>query len=384
MGRWFTLPVAQQPEWGDPWLLEKVRKDLTALTPLVDAASVTRLRSLLARVATGRMRMVQAGDCAEDPAACGREDVRAKAGMLDVLADVMRVNSGMPVLRVGRMAGQLAKPRSQPTERIGDVELPAYRGPLVNAPEFEAAARAADPLRMIAGYRLSRTVLAHLDGLGRGAGAPDTDAVWTSHEALLLDYELPLLRRTEPGELFLTSTHLPWIGERTRRLDGAHVRLLAAVANPVACKVGPTMTAGELLRLCEVLDPLREPGRLTLVSRIGADGVHDVLPGLVRAVRAAGHPVIWLCDPVHGNTVRAANGRKTRVVASVVRELEGFQDSVLAEGGLAGGVHLEATPDPVAECVWTADQQPGEPYTTLCDPRLNLTQAVDVVSAWRA
>lgn len=384
LGPWLALPAEQQPEWRDTWLLDRVRDDLLARPGLVGARDTARLRALLGQVVAGRQRIVQAGDCAEDPAECTPEHVRAKAAMLDDLAGAMQAGSDRAVLRIGRMAGQFAKPRSQPTERIGDLELPAYRGPMVNAPGPDARSRTPDPLRLLDGYRLSDAVLTALAADGRGPDAGDDDVVWSSHEALLLDYELPLLRRLESGELLLASTHLPWIGERTRQPDGAHVQLLAKVVNPVACKVGPGMTPDELLRLCATLDPQRAPGRLTLISRMGAELVHETLPPLVRAVRAAGHPVIWLCDPMHGNTVRAADGRKTRIVASVVRELEGFQDAVLAEHGVAGGLHLEATPHAVAECVWGPGDEPGTPYTTLCDPRLSLTQARQVVSTWRA
>ncbi|WBB81904.1 3-deoxy-7-phosphoheptulonate synthase [Micromonospora sp. WMMD882] len=383
--RWLSPPAAQQPRWPDPVALARVHTDLATGPGLVDAGSVARLRALLAEVSAGRMRVVQAGDCAEDPAECGAEHVRAKVGMLDALAGVLRDHCERPVARIGRLAGQFAKPRSSPTELVEGRELPAYRGPMVNG--TGPGERTPDPERLRAGHHLARSVLAHLADAGRGAdvpGLPDESVVWVSHEALLLDYEAPLLRRAPGGGLFLSSTHLPWIGDRTRQLDGAHVRLLAAVVNPVACKVGPSIGADELVRLCAALDPGREPGRLTLVARFGADLVRTALPPLVRAVRRAGHPVVWLCDPMHGNTVRAADGRKVRLVGALVREVEGFQDVMLAEHGLAGGVHLEATPNDVAECRWRADEVPDKPYTTLCDPRLNLPQAVDVVSAWWA
>jgi 3-deoxy-7-phosphoheptulonate synthase len=208
--------------------------------------------------------------------------------------------------------------------------------------------------------------------------------VWTSHEALLLDYEIPMLRRDEEGRLALASTHWPWIGERTRQIDGAHVALLADVVNPVACKVGPRLQAAELLALCERLDPRREPGRLTLIARMGADVLADLLPPLVWAVRAAGHPVIWLIDPMHANTVTTSDGVKTRFVDTLIREVRAFQIAVRAAGGIAGGIHLETTPDDVTECVCAefGIERIGEKYTTLCDPRLNPRQAISVVSAW--
>lgn len=215
---------------------------------------------------------------------------------------------------------------------------------------------------------------------------PISSPVWTSHEALLLDYEIPMLRTDENGRLFLGSTHWPWIGDRTRQLDGAHVSLLAEVSNPVGCKVGRTMEPGELLALCERLDPDREPGRLTLISRMGADRILDRLPRLVEAVRDAGHPVVWLTDPMHGNTVTAPDGNKTRYVETVSHEVRRFQEAVIGAGGVCGGLHLETTPNDVTECVsCEADLgHVGDKYTTFCDPRLNPQQAVSVVSTWNA
>ncbi|MFI8874984.1 3-deoxy-7-phosphoheptulonate synthase [Streptomyces sp. NPDC055243] len=378
------LAAEQQPVWRDRWLLDRVRANLRDRPGLVTAEDTARLLALLGEVVTGDRRILQAGDCAEDPAECTTPGVRRTLRLLDELAGVMREGTGREVLRIGRLAGQFAKPRSQPVDRVGGLELPAYRGPMVNAPEADQVAREPDPRRLLTGYDLSRTVQSAVAAQGRGPAADAASAVWTSHEALLLDYERPLLRRLDDGGLLLASTHLPWIGERTRQLDGAHVHLLSRVVNPVACKVGPSMTTGELLALCAALDPGRTPGRLTLITRMGTARVRDRLPELVRAVRAAGHPVIWLCDPMHGNTVRAADGRKTRIVAALIDEAEAFQDVVLAERGVAGGLHLEATAQPVAECVWAPDDLPGAPYTTLCDPRLNLTQARHLALAWHA
>jgi 3-deoxy-7-phosphoheptulonate synthase len=220
------------------------------------------------------------------------------------------------------------------------------------------------------------------DGL---RAADDGRVVWTSHEALLLDYELPMLRRDSLGRLWLASTHWPWIGNRTNQIDGAHVALLASVINPVACKVGPEMDTGTLLALCERLDPQREKGRLTLISRMGAHRVADRLPPLVAAVRAAGHPVVWLSDPMHGNTVTAPNGLKTRFLDTIEREIQDFQCAVRGGGGVIGGLHLETTPDEVVECVaHSVDiDQVGDKYTSFCDPRLNPWQAVAVISAWQ-
>lgn len=376
-------PVArQQPQWGGSAEVERVRDVLATLPPLVETESLGRLRDLLAEVAAGQAQVVQAGDCAEDPAECTPGDGERKAGLLGALAGVMGAITHRPVVRVGRIAGQYAKPRSAPTEVVGGVEIPVYRGHMVNGPEPDPEARRPDPRRMLSGYRAASRLMAGLCPTPRARVDPP---VWTSHEALLLDYEIPMLRPDREGRLALTSTHWPWIGERTRQLGGAHVALLAEVVNPVACKVGPRMTLPELLGLCERLDPGKEPGRLTLIARMGADAVTDLLPPLVRAVRAAGHPVIWLVDPMHGNTVTTADGRKTRVVETIVREVTAFQDAVRAAGGVPGGIHLETTPDPVTECVDAANDtdRVGDRYTTLCDPRLNPRQAMSVVSAWR-
>ncbi|MFD7905848.1 3-deoxy-7-phosphoheptulonate synthase [Kitasatospora sp. NPDC059722] len=379
-----SLPVVQQPDWAGHPELGPVRAELASLPPLVTVEDTDVLRTLLAEAAVGRIQIIQSGDCAEDWAEATPGDVARKAGLLEVLAGVMRMTSHKPVLRVGRLAGQYAKPRSKPTETVGDVELPVYRGHMVNSPEPDAELRRPDPKRMLTGYQSAREVVGLLGWNGRDRRTrPDTPA-WTSHEALLLDYELPMLRTQPDGRLLLGSTHWPWIGERTRQVDGAHVAMLAAVANPVACKVGPTMTADELLALCAKLDPERTPGRLTLIARMGADTVGERLPDLVRAVRLAGHPVVWLTDPMHGNTVSGPGGLKTRLVTTVVKEVVDFHRAVTCAGGTAGGIHLETTPDEVTECVADRDRlhEVGGKYTSFCDPRLNPRQAVSVVSAW--
>ncbi|MFG2147884.1 3-deoxy-7-phosphoheptulonate synthase [Streptomyces sp. NPDC048696] len=380
-----TFPAAQQPDWAGHPELERVREQLASLPPLVDAADVDGLHARLAAVAAGKAQVIQSGDCAEDWAETGHGDVARKVGLLEMLAGVMRMASHKPVVRVGRLAGQYAKPRSRPTENVGGVELPVYRGHMVNAPEPHPELRRPDPARMLTGYQSAYAVMELLGwSAARRGRIPYDTPVWTSHEALLLDYESPLVRRQEDGRLLLTSTHWPWIGERTRQVDGAHVALLAAVANPVACKVGPGMTAGDLLALCDALDPLRTPGRLTLIARMGADRVGERLPGLVAAVRAAGHPVAWLTDPMHGNTVSAPEGLKTRLVDTVVREVVEFHHAVTAAGGVTGGMHLETTPDAVTECVTDPERlhEVGDKYMSFCDPRLNPRQAVAVASAW--
>ncbi len=377
-------PALQQPEWGDVSQVQRMREELAACPALVDAEDVRTLRSLLARVAAGEAYVVQAGDCAEDPAECAMSDVVRKTGLLDVLAGVMKMNTHKPVVRVGRIAGQFCKPRSKPTEWVRGIELPAYRGHLVNSPEPDPEGRRPNPERLLVCYWAANTVMNHLGWRNPSWQSRADPPVWTSHEALLLDYEVPMLRRNEQGRLLLSSTHWPWIGERTRQVDGVHVAVLADVVNPVACKVGPAMEVDELLALCERLDPRREKSRLTLIARMGAEAAADRLPPLVTAVQAAGHPVIWLTDPMHGNTITAPDGLKTRFLETVVREVQNFQSAVSASGGVAGGLHLETTPDDVTECVLNESYvaQVGDKYTSFCDPRLNPQQAVSVVSAW--
>ncbi|MEU9377406.1 3-deoxy-7-phosphoheptulonate synthase [Streptomyces sp. NPDC048255] len=382
---WKSLNAGQQPDWPDGAVLEEVREELRDAPALVRGEDVHALRALLARVAAGEIQVVQAGDCAEDPDDATRGSVARRAALLDVLAGVMKARSHKPVLRVGRLAGQFGKPRSSSTEIINGVELSSYRGHMVNSPEPDPELRRPDPNRLLSGYRAAADVMELLGWQGESGPSGAEAPVWTSHEALLLDYEGPMLRTEPDGSQLLTSTHWPWIGERTREIDGAHVAFFASLANPVATKVGPKTTPAQLLELCERLDPRREPGRLTLISRMGAGTAAEKLPELVRAVRAAGFPVIWLCDPMHGNTVSAPDGIKTRFVETVVQEVEEFQNAVSDNGGIAGGLHLETTPESVRECVADASRfgELGEKYTSFCDPRLNLQQAMEVASAWR-
>ncbi|QNP70438.1 3-deoxy-7-phosphoheptulonate synthase [Streptomyces roseirectus] len=372
-------PAKQQPAWDDPAQLERVRDELVRRPALVATEDVRELRAALAQVAAGKALVVQSGDCAEDPAECTVAHVARKTAVLDLLAGALKMTAHQPVVRIGRIAGQFAKPRSSDTERVDGVELPVFRGHMVNSPEPDGDSRRPDPLRLLTGYMAAAEIMEHLGWHGpRNRVEPP---VWTSHEALLVDYEIPMLRRDRDGRLLLASTHMPWIGERTRQVDGAHVALLAEVVNPVGCKVGPKMERDELLALCEKLDPEREPGRLTLIARMGAGTVAAALPPLVTAVREAGHPVVWLTDPMHGNTVTTPAGVKTRHTETVEREIAEFQAAVRAAGGVAGGLHLETTPDDVVECVANSGCRTGR-YTSHCDPRLNPGQAVAVTSAW--
>lgn len=377
-------PAQQQPQWRDDTELQYVRQELESRPALVDANAVYLLRSVLAEVSCGERHVVQAGDCAENPEECTADHVARKVRLLNILAEVMKINTRKPVVLVGRMAGQFGKPRSKPTEQIGSLELPVYRGHMVNSPEPDPVKRQPDPQHLLSCYQMASEVVDHLGWRTPSKQLSINLPVWTSHEALLLDYEIPMLRRDNDGRLFLASTHWPWIGERTRQVDGAHVALLANVVNPVACKVGPSTMVSELLSLCERLDPGRESGRLTLITRMGAEVVADLLPPLIEAVRAEGHPVIWLCDPMHANTVTTPNGLKTRFVEKLVREIQNFQGAVRASDSTAGGLHLETTPDDITECVPNESNidQASTIYTSLCDPRLNPRQAVSVVSAW--
>jgi 3-deoxy-7-phosphoheptulonate synthase len=380
----WSLPAQQQPRWEGPTDVVKVRQRLANCEPLVRAEDVAELRSLLATVANGDAYVVQSGDCAEDPDECDPRSVLHKAALLDVLAGTMTLAAHRPVLRVGRMGGQFSKPRSSDTELVGEVELPSYRGHMVNRPAASSEDRRPDPANMLTGYWASRQVMRHLGWCGGERPSAFEAPVWTSHEALLLDYEVPMTRRQDDGSLLLTSTHWPWVGLRTGQPEGAHVSLLASVTNPVGCKIGPQAEISTVLWLAERLDPDRVPGRLTFITRMGAAAAAAELPRLVAEVRAAGHPVIWLCDPMHANTVHAPSGLKTRYLTDVLAEVRAFQRAVRAGGGQPGGLHIEATPHDVEECVFdeaTVDQL-GPNYASFCDPRLNPEQALLVTSAW--
>ncbi|MBR7837616.1 3-deoxy-7-phosphoheptulonate synthase [Actinospica durhamensis] len=380
-----SRPALQQPCWADPVAALEAVRDLSGRAPLVRPGDIRALRERLAEVALGAGCVAQTGDCAEDPQETSPTDVSRRVAVLDLLARGMAPFDHGSVVRVGRIAGQYCKPRSNSVEHVGGQALEPYRGHLVNRPEPTSRRRRCEAANLLECHDAAGRIM---DLLGwRGASAPRAAGpVWTSHEALALDYELPSVRPDGAGGLVLTSTHFPWIGERTRQHDGAHVALLAAVENPVGCKLGPGTEPEEALRLCALLDPHREPGRLTLVARMGADKVTERLPRLVEAVRAAGHPVIWLCDPMHGNTVTTPDGTKTRYLERVVAEIRGFRRAVAEGGGVAGGLHLESTPEAVTECVEDADRvaEASGKRTTLCDPRLNPRQAARVAAAWNA
>jgi 3-deoxy-7-phosphoheptulonate synthase len=398
---WAGLPAAHQPQWQHHPAYPRTLDTLASAAPLVSAAEVAQLRRSLAAVAAGQARMLQIGDCAESFYECTRWHTSAKLALLDRLADGLAGRTGQPVVRVGRIGGQYAKPRSNPTEMLGGIEIPVFRGHLINSEVPTRAARQHDPRRMLWAYEASAKVLPWVAshragstgrvGTGRaGTGRTGTESVdsgpWASHETLVIDYEGSLVR-TDPasGSRFLGSTHLPWIGERTRQPDAAHVQLLAGLDNPVGCKIGPGVEVAEVLRLCQLLDPDRIPGRLLLIIRMGRDAVERALPGIVAAVRGAGHPVVWLCDPMHGNTVTSAAGLKTRHLADILAEARGFRGVLERQRQHAGGLHLEVAAADVTECVGgavTDDETLHARYTTLCDPRLNPEQAFQLLEGW--
>jgi 3-deoxy-7-phosphoheptulonate synthase len=427
---WRGHPALQQPDWPDQARLDEVRAQITRMPPLVFAGEARNLLDQLAEVAAGRAFLLQAGDCAESFYDHTAINIREKLKVILQMAAVLTYAASLPVVKLGRIAGQFVKPRSQPTEDLDGLVLPAFRGHIVNGEEPTEEARTPDPDRMLQGYHQAASTLNLLRAFTKGGFADLTQVhawtqefvanspegrrydllateierglrfmraigvdmrnpalhqvdVWTSHEALLLDYEEALTRRDSlTGKWYDCSAHFVWVGERTRQVDGAHVRFLAGVHNPVGVKLGPSATPRDALALCETLNPERIPGRLTLVTRLGAAQVGELLPPIVRAVRDAGHPVVWVCDPMHGNTFLTANGLKTRDFGNIMAEIEGFFAVHHAEGTWPGGVHLEIAGDDVTECLGGSDalseEQLDTAYTTLCDPRLNARQSLDL------
>ncbi|MQA79928.1 MAG: phospho-2-dehydro-3-deoxyheptonate aldolase [Streptosporangiales bacterium] len=389
---WEGLPAEQQPHWRYHAEYLRTREALAAAPSLVTVAELDTLRRNLATVAAGRALLLQAGDCAESLAECMSDHTAAKLAVLNGLADRLAAGAEAPVVRIGRIGGQFAKPRSQPVEWHDGRELPVFRGHLVNSDVPTRAAREHDPSRMLLGYQASARVLRMLreDRLRRTAGTAVATAgigsgPWASHEALVIDYEGSAIRTGPGGGSFLGSTHLPWIGERTRQPNSAHVRLLSAMDNPVGCKLGPSTQVTDLLRLCELLDPDRVPGRLVLIARMGVAHIAETLPPLVTAVRRAGHPAVWLSDPMHGNTVRTGDGVKTRHLSDLVDEVLACRAILERSGVHPAGLHLEVAADDVTECVGgkvSGEEMVQRRYTTLCDPRLNPEQAHELVEAW--
>lgn len=428
---WRAHEATQLPSWPDPSVAQEVRAELSKLPPLVFAGEARRLTRALAQVADGRAFLLQAGDCAESFDDFSADAIRDKLKVILQMAVVLTYGAGVPVLKVGRIAGQFAKPRSSPTERVGDVEMPVFRGHIVNDDVPVPSARVPDPRRMLRAYHQSASTLNLLRAFTKGgfadlsqvhswnqqfvassaegrryeaiAGEIDralrfmkacgvdltTDSpihqvdLFTSHEALLLDYEECLTREDSlTGDWYDCSAHLLWIGERTHQLESAHIEFARGIGNPVAVKVGPSTDAGELTRLCDRLNPSHLPGRLTLVSRMGVDNIRAALRPLVKAVFDAGHHVAWVCDPMHGNTFASGSGRKTRHFDDVLGELHGFFDVHRSLGTWPGGVHVELTGDDVTECLGgigdIIEEQLPLRYTTTCDPRLNARQSIDL------
>jgi 3-deoxy-7-phosphoheptulonate synthase len=419
------------PEWPDEEVLNAARADLRLLPPLVFAGEARTLQRDLQAVAEGRAFVLQAGDCAESFTALSADEIRDKLKVILQMAVVLTYGSGVPVVKIGRIAGQFAKPRTSPVERVGDVEMPAFRGHIINDDAPVPSGRVPDPTRMVRAYHHSAATLNLLRAFTKGGFADLSQAhAWnqqfvassaegrryeaiageidralrfmracgidlsveatiqqvdffTSHEALLLDYEEALTRQDSlTGKWYDCSAHMLWIGERTRDLDGAHVEFLSGVHNPIGVKLGPTTTPDDVLALCERLNPERIPGRLVLITRLGVNDVTTLLPPLVRAVTKAGHPVVWECDPMHGNTFTSEGGRKTRHFDDVLGEIRGFFAVHRTEGTWPGGVHVELTGDDVTECLGGVEdileEQLSLRYTTTCDPRLNARQSIDL------
>lgn len=428
---WRSRPVRQMPFFEDAVALAEVEAKLASYPPLVFAGEARTLTEKLGEVAEGRAFLLQGGDCAEAFADFNANKIRDWLRVFLQMAVVLTFGSGMPVVKLGRVAGQFAKPRSSDMEKKNGIELPSYRGDIVNGMEFTPEARRPDPQRQIHAYTQSAATLNLLRAFTEGGyasltrvhswtqgsvarspwgeryqdladrisetldfmracGVSDTTTpeiarttLYTSHEALLLGYEQAFTRvDSTTGRWYDCSAHMVWIGERTRQHDGAHIEFCRGIGNPLGCKLGPTTTPEDLLRICEALNPENIPGRLTLISRMGADKVGGVLPGLVRAIQRSGQKVVWACDPMHGNTITSSNGYKTRPFDRVRSETETFFAVHKAEGTHAGGIHLEMTGEDVTECLGGAqavtEASLEDRYHTQCDPRLNAQQSLEI------
>ncbi len=428
---WRSFPIKQVPDFADPEALKSTEERLGSFPPLVFAGEARKLKRKLAKVSEGKGFLLQGGDCAESFAEHEADNIRDFFRVFLQMAVVLTFAGGQPVVKVGRIAGQFAKPRSSNVEKQGDVELPSYRGDIINGIGFDAASREPDPERQIMAYRQSAATLnllrafamggyANLDhvhrwklgylrgspqseryqhladrisetlGFMRSCGInPDTTPqlksteFYTSHEALLLGYEEALTRvDSTSGEWYATSGHMLWIGDRTRQPDHAHLEFCRGVQNPIGLKCGPSLEADELIRLIDILNPANEAGRLTLIARFGAGKVADHLPGLIRKVEAEGRKVLCSCDPMHGNVIKASSGYKTRPFDAILSEVRDFLSIHRAEGTHAGGIHVEMTGQNVTECTGGArevsDDDLADRYHTHCDPRLNADQALEL------
>ncbi|MHC8508441.1 MAG: class II 3-deoxy-7-phosphoheptulonate synthase [Rhodospirillales bacterium] len=428
---WRAKPVAQIPAYPDAAKLADAEARLRQSPPLVFAGEARSLKRALAAAADGEAFVLQGGDCAESFAEFGADNIRDTFRVMLQMAVVLTFGGGLPVVKCGRMAGQFAKPRSGPTETVGDVTLDNYRGDMFNAMPFDAASRAPDPERMVRVYNQSAATLNLLRAFA-GGGYADLSKVhrwnlgfvadsplghryedianrisealvfmaacgvtaetvpalhetnfYTCHEALMLNYEEALTRvDSTSGDWYGASAHFLWIGDRTRARDGAHVEFMRGVANPIGMKAGPSTDPDELIRLIDVLNPENEPGRLTLITRMGAEKAGEFLPPLIRRVTAEGRRIVWICDPMHGNTVKSATGYKTRHVDRILDEVRTFFAVHQAEGTHPGGVHFEMTGQDVTECVGGAqaitEANLQDRYHTHCDPRLNAKQALEL------
>lgn len=370
-----SRPALQQPDWKDEEARDRSMAGLEASAPLVCEEEVWGLRARLADVVHGKAVVLQAGDCAEPITDTTAAIVEAKRSALVSMADALRTRSGRPVVRIGRIGGQFAKPRSRSHETVAGASLPTYRGALVNDPYPSARARRHEPERLLRAHAAAGAILAHIR-------ADPERLMWASHEALVLDYELPQLRTTSSGEVMLSSAHTIWLGARTNQLDHAHVELASRIINPVGCKISGSTTEDDIRGLADRIASNRPAGKLMLIARMGAE-VHR-LPSLMQALRQEGHRPIWLSDPMHGNTVTAPDGRKVRYLDAMTRELLEFQEAATAEGVCAGGVHLETTIDMVRECLRDPEDHRGgqDPYTSMCDPRLTVDQALELLGHW--
>lgn len=428
---WRALPIKQQPQYPDFAKLKEVEQTLRAYPPLITPNEVESLKAELAMVAEGKAFLLQGGDCAESFLEFNEQNLRSFFRVLLQMTVALMYGAGCPVVKVGRIAGQFSKPRSGDTEVIGGVELPSYRGDMVNGMDFTAEAREADPERWLKVYFQSTATLNFLNSLAKGGFASlqqiskwNMDFIgksaqgkrfqalverigecihfieacglnlntikelseatfYSSHEALLLGYEESLTRKDKvSGKWYDCSAHMLWIGDRTRHPDEAHVEFLSGVANPVGCKVGPSMTREDLLKLAEKLNPEREAGKLVFISRMGMSGVAEKLPPLVRALKEEGFPIVWACDPMHGNTIKSPNGYKTRKFTDILAEVRQFFAVHHAEGTHAGGVHFEMTGQDVTECLGGAqaisELDLSNRYHTHCDPRLNASQSLEL------
>jgi 3-deoxy-7-phosphoheptulonate synthase len=427
LDNYLTLPALQQPTWPDQAAVAEVRAELATLPPLVFAGEVDILRSRLAQAASGKAFLLQGGDCAETFADATADRIRNRVKTILQMALVLTYGASMPIIKMGRMAGQFAKPRSSDLETREGVTLPAYRGDIINGYDFTEQSRTADPKRILKAYHTAASTLNLIRAFTQGGFADlrsvhewnkgfadnpaneryvalareidraidfmsacgadfeqlKTTEFYTSHEGLLFDYERPMTRiDSRTGTPYLTSGHFIWVGERTRQLDHAHIDFLSRIRNPIGVKLGPTTQVSDVIELIEKLDPNREPGRLTFITRMGASKIREELPRLVEAVRDSDANPLWISDPMHGNGITTANGYKSRRFDDVMDEVRGFFEVHHAAGTFPGGIHIELTGDDVAECLGGSEHideaSLEQRYETLCDPRLNHMQSLEL------